>query len=36
LKHSRITRVPLAWLYADAPPAASPATPDSLNGFFND
>ncbi|MCX7010766.1 MAG: sialidase family protein [Kiritimatiellaeota bacterium] len=36
LKHSRITRVPLAWLYGDAPPAGAPATPDSLNGFFGD
>lgn len=36
LKHSRITRVPLTWLYADVPPGSAPATPDFLNGFFND
>ncbi len=33
LAHSRITRVPLAWLYADAPSARPTAT--DLNGFFN-
>ncbi len=36
LAHSRITRVSLAWLYADAPPAGPSATATALNGFFND
>ena len=36
LAHSRITRVPLTWLYADAPPLGKPDPATPLNGFFND
>ena len=36
LAHSRITRVPLVWLYAEAPPAGKPDPAIALNGFFND
>ena len=36
LAHSRITRVPVAWLYTDAV-SPNPAIPtNTFNGFFND
>ena len=36
LAHSRITRVPVPWLYADAPPAAKTNAASPFNGFFSD
>jgi hypothetical protein len=36
LAHPSITRVPPAWLYADAPPAGKSDPAVALNGFFND
>jgi len=36
LAHSRITRVPVSWLYADGPLYPQDTSPIRLHGYFND